>query len=61
MLYIVGEKACTRKILRSAFANSNESVQNKAFTGDASDRTRFKKLQAQNRAYYAEKKAAKAN
>ena len=55
MLHIVGEKAYTRKILRSSFANCNKVVVPKAFTGDSSDRTRFKKLQTQNRAYFKEK------
>lgn len=55
MLYIVGEKAYTRKILRSAFANCNKQLVPKAFTGDSSDRIRFRKLQAQNRAYFKEK------
>ena len=54
MLYI-GEKAYTRKILRSAFAGCDGKVAKKAFVGDASDRIRFKRLQAQNRAYFAEK------
>ena len=54
MLYL-GETASTRKILRSSFASCNGTVGSKAFTGDASDRIRFKKLQAQNRAYFIEK------
>ena len=55
MLYIVGEKAYTRKILRSAFAKCDKKVPSKAFTGDASERIRFKKLQAVNRNYFKER------
>jgi hypothetical protein len=50
-----GEISFSRKILRSAFAKCNGKVSSNAFSGDASDRIRFKKLQAQNRAYFIEK------
>lgn len=55
MQNLSGEKAYNRKIARSAFADCSKKLPYKAFTGDSSDRTRFKKLQAVNRAYFAEK------